>query len=50
MSKALKKSIPSANLRVGILGVAAALILGLGPAGAHQVGPKLHLGDAPLYQ
>ena len=50
MSKALKKSITSANLRVGILGVAAALILGLGPAGAHQVGPKLHLGDAPLDQ
>ncbi len=50
MSKALKKSITSANLRVGILGVAASLILGLGPAGAHQVGPKLHLGDAPSDQ
>ncbi len=53
MSKALKQSITSAWLRVGMLGVsgvAAALILGLGPAAAHQRGPKLHLGDAPSNQ
>ena len=53
MSKALKQFITSAGFRVGISGVsgvAAALILGSGPAAAHQQGPKLHLGDAPSDQ
>ena len=50
MSNALKQFTASESLRVGILGVAVALILTLGPAAAHQQGPKLHLGDAPSDQ
>ncbi len=50
MSKAVKQFITPASLCAGVLGVAAALIFGLGPAAAHKQGPKLHLADAPLDQ
>ena len=53
MSKALKQFAASASFRagtIGVLGVTSALVLGLGPAAAHQQGPKLHLGDAPSDQ
>ncbi len=31
----------------GVMSAPAVLVLGHGPADAHQQGPKLHLGDAP---
>ena len=34
----------------GVMSAPAVLVLGHGPAAAHQQGPKLHLGDAPSDQ
>lgn len=47
MPKNRNTMVVAAVVLLGVIGAPAALILGYGPAVAHQQGPKLHLMDAP---
>ncbi len=47
MRESMKRRVAVAMLWSGMLGASAAIVLGPGPADAHQQGPKLHLADAP---
>ncbi len=47
MRESMKRRVAVAMLWAGMLGASAVIVLGPGPAAAHQPGPKLHLADAP---
>ena len=50
MPKNRNTMVAAAAVLLGVIGAPAVLILGYGPAVAHQQGQKLHLVDAPSDQ